>query len=299
MQVLSIHELKKNYGTLEAVKGVSFNVSAGEIFGLLGPNGAGKTTIISSIVTLEKPTAGSIEVLKTNVQVKPRYCKSMTGVVPQEIINHGFFNVEEILNFQSGYYGIRNNKLWIEELMQKLQLFEHRHKKVKQLSGGMKRRLLIAKALVHRPKLLLLDEPTAGVDVELRKLLWDFVRELKRDGMAILLTTHYLEEAERLCDRVAFIHKGNIIKQGNTLQLIRELTSRTVRIILRHPLGDIRHNDLIGQTKEYVEFRLPSQKGVGDLLQELNLDMRSVADMQVREGSLEEAFQLIVSGVIK
>lgn len=299
MHVLDIQNLKKNYGTLEAVKGVSFGVSAGEIFGLLGPNGAGKTTIISSIVTLEKPTSGEIEILKVRVKDKPRVCKSMTGIVPQEVINHGFFNVEEILEFQSGYYGIRKNQEWIHHLLTKLQLFEHRFKKVKQLSGGMKRRLLIAKALVHRPKLLLLDEPTAGVDVELRKLLWDFVRELKRDGMAILLTTHYLEEAERLCDRVAFIHKGQIIKQGKTLELIRELTSRTVRIMLKHPLGDIRHEGLIGQTKEYIEFRLPSQKGVGDLLLELNLDVRSIADMQIHEGSLEEAFQLIVAGVIK
>ncbi len=299
MHVLDIQNLKKNYGTLEAVKGVSFDVRAGEIFGLLGPNGAGKTTIISSIVTLERPSSGKIQVLDCDTQVQPRLCKSMTGLVPQEIINHGFFDVEEILNFQSGYYGIRKNKEWIHQLMQKLQLFEHRHKKVKQLSGGMKRRLLIAKALVHKPKLLLLDEPTAGVDVELRKLLWDFVRELKREGMAIVLTTHYLEEAERLCDRVAFIHKGQIIKQGKTLELIRELTSRTVRVMLKHPLGDIRHEGLIGQTKEYIEFRLPSQKGVGDLLLELNLDARSIADMQIREGSLEEAFQLIVAGVIK
>lgn len=299
MHVLDIQNLKKNYGTLEAVKGVSFDVRAGEIFGLLGPNGAGKTTIISSIVTLEQPTSGTIQVLDCDTQINPRQCKSMTGLVPQEIINHGFFDVEEILTFQSGYYGIRKNKEWIHQLMQKLQLFEHRHKKVKQLSGGMKRRLLIAKALVHKPKLLLLDEPTAGVDVELRKLLWDFVRELKREGMAILLTTHYLEEAERLCDRVAFIHKGQIIKQGKTLELIRELTSRTVRVMLKHPLGDIRHEGLIGQTKEYIEFRLPSQKGVGDLLLELNLDARSILDMQIREGSLEEAFQLIVAGVVK
>lgn len=299
MRILDIQNLKKNYGTLEAVKGVSFGVQAGEIFGLLGPNGAGKTTVISSVVTLEKPTSGQIRVLDCDTQVQPRLCKSMTGLVPQEIINHGFFNVEEILVFQSGYYGIRHNRDWLHQLMNKLQLFEHRHKKVKQLSGGMKRRLLIAKALVHKPKLLLLDEPTAGVDVELRKLLWDFVRELKQEGMAILLTTHYLEEAERLCDRVAFIHKGNIIKQGKTLELIRELTSRTVRIMLKHPLGDVRHEGLIGQTKEYIEFRLPSHKGVGDLLLELNLDARSIADMQVREGSLEEAFQLIVAGVIK
>ena len=211
---LKVVNLKKSYGSVHAVNGVSFELNEGEIFGLLGPNGAGKTSIISTIVTLEKPTSGTVEVFGRDVRKDPRFTSTQTGLVPQELINHGYFTLEEILHFHSGYYGIAKNQERIDYLLNKLSLYEHRNKRVRQLSGGMKRRLLIAKALVHSPKLLLLDEPTAGVDIELRETLWSFVRELQKEGMSILLTTHYLEEAEELCDRVAIIDRGEVKRVG-------------------------------------------------------------------------------------
>ena len=182
---LEVKDLKKTYrnakgGPVEAVKGVSFTIAPGEIFGLLGPNGAGKTTAISMITTLEEPTSGDVLVYGNSVLTNSKETKKQIGVVPQEIVTQGFFNLVEILTFHSGYYGIWNNKARIEYLLKRLGLWEHRHKLVKQLSGGMKRRLMIAKALVHKPKLLLLDEPTAGVDIELRTSLWEFVRELQK-----------------------------------------------------------------------------------------------------------------------
>ncbi len=291
---LEIKGLRKSYGSFEAVKGVSFDVRPGEIFGLLGPNGAGKTSIISVVVTLERPSAGQALVFGQDVQVNPRYTKSVIGYVPQEIINHGFFNVEEILSFYSGYFGKRKNQDRMEWILQRLQLWEHRKKKVKQLSGGMKRRLLIAKALVHEPKLLLLDEPTAGVDIELRCSLWDFVVELKKMGVTILLTTHYLEEAEKLCDRVAIIHQGELRCVGETHGLIHELTQRQVVVVLKSELKPIRHPLLVAQREHELEFRLPASMAVGELLLELGLDMAVVQDLRISEGSLEDAFQCIV-----
>jgi ABC-2 type transport system ATP-binding protein len=192
---LSIDGVHKAYGHIQALRGVSFEVEPGEVFGLLGPNGAGKTSLISIIVTLEKATSGTVKVFGHDVAANSREAKMRTGWVPQEIINHGYFTVEEILNFHAGYFGLWRPKERIEYLLDGLGLQEHRSKRVKQLSGGMKRRLMIAKALIHSPGLLLLDEPTAGVDVDLRTRLWDFVDELRREGMSILLTTHYLEEA--------------------------------------------------------------------------------------------------------
>ncbi|MES2962917.1 MAG: ABC transporter ATP-binding protein, partial [Bdellovibrionota bacterium] len=175
---IRITDLVKDYGSLRAVDHVSFEMKPGEIFGLLGPNGAGKTTLISTLVTLEEPTEGKVEIFGLDVTKEPERIKMLTGFVPQELIHHGYFDVEEIMEFHSGYFGRRKNKERIDWLLQKLSLYDHRKKKVKQLSGGMKRRLLIAKALVHEPKLLLLDEPTAGVDIELREQLWRFVDEL-------------------------------------------------------------------------------------------------------------------------
>ncbi len=291
---LKIESLRKSYGSFEAVKGVSFAVRPGEIFGLLGPNGAGKTSIISVVVTLEKPTSGRVLVFGQDVTQNPRHTKSLIGYVPQEIINHGFFNVEEILDFYSGYFGRRKNRERNDWILQRLQLWEHRKKKVKQLSGGMKRRLLIAKALVHEPKLLLLDEPTAGVDIELRLSLWEFVQELKASGVTILLTTHYLEEAEKLCDRVAIIHQGQLRCVGETCGLIRELTMRQVQVQLKRPLANLSHPLLVSQTGQELVFRLPAVMAVGELFLDLQLDMSAVQDLKISEGRLEEAFQTVV-----
>jgi ABC-2 type transport system ATP-binding protein len=234
---LVLENFQKSYGQVQAVKGVTFDLRPGEIFGLLGPNGAGKTSIISCITTLEKPTGGVIKVFGHDVVKASRVSKSMVGCVPQEVINHGYFSVEEILHFHSGFFGLRNNHARIEELLKELRLSEHRHKKVKQLSGGMKRRLMIAKALVHSPKLLLLDEPTAGVDIELRDSLWAYVSKLRSEGTTILLTTHYLEEAERLCDRVAVINRGELLALEQTRALVEKtVNTGTLEDAVRHLL---------------------------------------------------------------
>lgn len=293
-EALTIKDLTKDYSTIRAVDGVSFSMKPGEIFGLLGPNGAGKTSIISMITTVEQPTGGEIEVFGEDVSIDCKRSKILTGVVPQELINHGFFNVEEIMQIHSGYFGLWRNWKRIEMLLKRLGLWEYRHLKVKELSGGMKRRLLIAKALVHSPKLLLLDEPTAGVDIELRATLWKFTRELRDEGMAILLTTHYLEEAEELCDRVGILNFGKLKKVDHTKDLVKELTHRQVIFHLTHPSQKISHPQLISQSELQWIFRLPSSLELGELMRELKIDSHAIRDIKIREGTLEDAFQNIV-----
>lgn len=278
--LVKTYVLKKGAKTVQAVRDVTFSLEPGEIFGLLGPNGAGKTSIISMITTLEKPTAGDILVFNQSVQVDPLFTKMKIGVVPQEIIPQGFFNLVEILQFQSGYYGISNNQKRIEFLLKKLGLWEQRSKQIKQLSGGMKRRMMIAKALVHSPQLLLLDEPTAGVDIELRKSLWDFVLELKSEGMTILLTTHYLQEAEQLCDRVGIINHGKLALVDHTQNIIQSLTSRQVEIEL-----------VSGERKKFL---IPSQQSVGEILKESKLVLESIKDIRTTEGTLEDAVMSVL-----
>lgn len=293
---LEIKELRKSYskGGVEAVKGVSFFVKSGEIFGLLGPNGAGKTTIISVITTLEQPSSGTVNIFGVDVIKDPMFTKKQIGVVHQEIINSGFFDVEEILVFQSGYYGLRKNKERIHFLLNKLGLYEHRHKKVKQLSGGMKRRLMIAKALVHNPKLLLLDEPTAGVDIGLREDLWQFVQELRGEGMSILLTTHYLEEAEHLCDRVGIINLGNFVCLGETKEIIRQYTTKKIRVSLTQDFqcGSPYLVETLGN--DYL-FIIPQQMSLGDFVSSVGMPLSIIRDIHIEEGDLEEAFLNLVN----
>jgi ABC-2 type transport system ATP-binding protein len=201
--------------------------------------------------------------------------------------------VEEILEFQSGYYGLRKNTERIHFLLHKLNLYEHRRKKVKQLSGGMKRRLMIAKALVHNPKLLLLDEPTAGVDITLRETLWDFVRELKKEGMSILLTTHYLEEAEVLCDRVAIIHRGRIEAMGPTKDIIKDFTQRELVLTLNRELAPefrVPEQMLLGKDDNMYRILIPTGLRIGQLLSDLHVESKMIDDLQIKEGSLEQAF---------
>ncbi len=290
---LVVQHLVKKYDSFTAVNDVSFEMKAGEIYGLLGPNGAGKTSIISSLVTLQEPTSGEILIFGKNPHREPLEAKRHIGFVPQEVINHGYFDVYEILEFQSGYFGKSQNKEKIEFLLHRLGLWEHRNKKVKALSGGMKRRMLIAKALVHDPKILLLDEPTAGVDIELRLSLWDFVLELKKQGISILLTTHYLEEAEELCDRVGILQKGQLLAEGPTKQLVQKLTKRKVFLKLR-TTSPLVHPQLIGVTDNMWEFLVSPEKGIGELLDELGLSTSSVVDVKIEEGSLEDAFRHVL-----
>lgn len=286
MNALEVKNLKKTYiqspdKKTEALKGISFEIRPGEIFGLLGPNGAGKTTLINSITTLETPTSGDVQVFGTSVLEKPMVTKKHIGVVHQEVINTGFFDVLEILDFQSGYYGLINNKERIQYLVKKLALDTHSTKKIKQLSGGMKRRLMIAKALVHSPKLLLLDEPTAGVDVELRESLWAFVRELKNEGISVLLTTHYLEEAEALCDRIGIINKGELIFCGTPKEVIAKYSTKKIALKTKD-----------GKSQNIIDS---ASKELALILQEHHISFADIIDIQITEGKLEEAFTKVVN----
>jgi ABC-2 type transport system ATP-binding protein len=219
---LKIEKLKKTYSNgLLALDGVSLEVEAGRFFGLLGPNGAGKTTLINSVVSLARPDSGAVEVFGRDAYREFREARRMIGVSPQEINLDKFLTVEETLLFHAGYYGVPKSKARerAEEMLERFALVERRRERVNTLSGGMKRRVLFARALMHDPKVLFLDEPTAGVDVELRYKLWGYIRELNRGGLTILLTTHYLEEAEALCEEIALINGGKIAAQGTSAEL--------------------------------------------------------------------------------
>ena len=209
MPAISIQSISKTYetpqGGFQALNQVSLDIAEGEFFGLLGPNGAGKTTLISILAGLAKATSGHIQVMGKDVQRDFAAARKQLGVVPQELVFDPFFNVRETLRLQSGYFGVKNNDAWIDELLESLGLADKANANMRQLSGGMKRRVLVAQALVHKPPIIVLDEPTAGVDVELRQALWHFIAKLNKQGHTVLLTTHYLEEAEALCNRIAML----------------------------------------------------------------------------------------------
>ncbi len=210
----------KQYGKTKALNGINFDLIQGEFFGLLGPNGAGKSTLINVMSGLSTASSGSIQVFGKDVIRHFRDTRKSIGLVPQELISDGFFDVRSMLNIQAGYFGLSANSNWIDELLETLSLTDKSNALISALSGGMKRRVLIAMALVHKPKIIVLDEPTAGVDVDLRKTLWQFIRKLHAMGTTIILTTHYLEEAEALCDRIAIINHGQLIALQNKHDLL-------------------------------------------------------------------------------
>ncbi|BEI38147.1 hypothetical protein PHIN8_00910 [Polynucleobacter sp. HIN8] len=234
-----VEHLTKSYGSLQALKNVSLDVKEGEFFGLLGPNGAGKTTLISILAGLCRPDSGRAFVMGTNVQTNFIEARRLLGVVPQELVFDPFFTVRETLRFQSGYFGIRNNNDWIDEIMTHLDLTSKANSNMRSLSGGMKRRVLVAQALVHRPPLIVLDEPTAGVDVELRQSLWKFISRLNQDGHTILLTTHYLEEAESLCGRIAMLKSGQVVALDTTQNLLARYGAHKVQAGQEADLEDV------------------------------------------------------------
>jgi len=217
---LAIKNVNKRYGKLEAVKNVSLELHPAEIFGLLGPNGAGKSTLINMLSGLTRIDTGTISIFGYDNQQHYRVTRRLTGVMHQEIVIEKFFTVDTALKIHAGYYGVPDDPAWRQTLLERLGLAEHRSKHFIQLSGGMRRRFMIAKALIHRPRLLVLDEPTAGVDVELRITLWEFVREMNQQGTTVLLTTHYLEEAEKMCQRIAIMNRGTIVALDQTQRLI-------------------------------------------------------------------------------
>lgn len=220
LPAVSIDRVVKQFGRLRALNDVSMEIAQGEFFGLLGPNGAGKTTLISSLAGLIRPDAGSLRVMGHDVIGDFRQARRLLGVVPQELVFDPFFNVRETLRIQSGYFGIRRNDDWIDEILENLDLTAKADVNMRRLSGGMKRRVLVAQALVHKPPVIVLDEPTAGVDVELRQGLWHFIRRLNQEGHTIILTTHYLEEAEALCNRIALMKQGQLVALDTTANLM-------------------------------------------------------------------------------
>ena len=224
--------MAKRYGSFEALRGVSLSIGQGEFFGLLGPNGAGKTTLISIVAGLVRATSGEVSVMGHDVVRGFRAARSALGVVPQELVFDPFFTVRETLRITSGYYGIRRNDDWIDEVLGNLDLASKAEVNMRALSGGMKRRVLVAQALVHRPPVIVLDEPTAGVDVELRQTLWQFIRRLNADGHTIVLTTHYLEEAQELCDRIAMLKHGAVVALDRTSSLLRRFAAGRLQLRL-------------------------------------------------------------------
>ena len=237
MSAISFQSVSKSYPspkgpagtTFMALDNVQLDIEEGEFFGLLGPNGAGKTTMISILAGLTRATSGRVTVLGSDVQSDYAQARRKLGIVPQELVFDPFFNVREALRFQSGYFGIANNGPWIDELLESLGLADKAGANMRQLSGGMKRRMLVAQALVHKPPVIVLDEPTAGVDVELRQTLWQFVSKLNKQGHTVLLTTHYLEEAEALCGRIAMLKNGRIVALDRTSALLKAASGNVLR----------------------------------------------------------------------
>ena len=227
---IHIEQVSKQFGALKALDQITLKIAQGEVFGLLGPNGAGKTTLISTLAGLARPSSGRVSVMGFDVQTDYRQARRQLGVVPQELVFDPFFTVRETLRIQSGYFGVKNNNKWIDEILENLDLTSKANANMRTLSGGMKRRVLVAQALVHRPPVIVLDEPTAGVDVELRQTLWRFIRRLNADGHTIVLTTHYLEEAENFCQRVAMLKAGRIVLLDTMQNVLRQVSAHTLRV---------------------------------------------------------------------
>jgi ABC-2 type transport system ATP-binding protein len=280
---------------LRAVDEVSFQIEEGEFFGLLGPNGAGKTTLISMLAGLSRPTAGAISVHGFDVQRDYAEARRQLGIVPQELVFDPFFNVRESLRIQSGYFGIRNNEAWIDELLHSLGLSDKASANMRQLSGGMKRRVLVAQALVHKPPVIVLDEPTAGVDVELRQTLWQFVARLNKQGSTVLLTTHYLEEAEALCNRIAMLKQGRVIALDSTSALLSGAHSNVLRFKTDADLPwDIAQHARI--TGRIVQLPARSALEVEQLLASIRQAGVAVEDVEMRKADLEDVFIDLMAG---
>lgn len=300
MVALSITDLHKTYKSgLEALKGVTFNVEQGEFFGLLGPNGAGKTTAIGVITSLVTKTSGSVNVFGIDIDDDFPAAKRLIGLVPQEYNFSIFEKVQDIVTQQAGYYGIPRNQALksTEKYLKELGLWDKRQTPARELSGGMKRRLMIARGLVHEPKLLILDEPTAGVDVELRRGMWDFLLELNREGRTIILTTHYLEEAEQLCNRIAIINNGTVIENSGTKELLKKLNRETFIFEAKNNVESL--PEIKGITSKRLDettFEVTKSKdtSLNQLYQWLGEHNIIVESMRNKTNRLEELFMEIV-----
>ena len=294
---ISIESVSKRFGSLQALDDISFTVAHGEFFALLGPNGAGKTTLISAMGGLSRPDSGRIRIMGHDVVTESRAARMKLGVVPQELVFDPFFTVRETLTFQSGYFGIRNNDAWIDELLFKLGLTDKAATNMRALSGGMKRRVMVAQALVHRPPVIVLDEPTAGVDVELRQSLWAFVQELNDAGHTIVLTTHYLEEAETLCSRIAMMKRGKLIALEAKDKLLARSASREIALKLSAALPATLAAPFSAREQDGRQIlTLPDIGKLEQVLRELREHEVEIRELSVHETDLEQVFVELMNG---
>src|SRR5471030_1352145 len=301
---IQIQQVHKRFGAVQALAGIDLDVAPGEFFGLLGPNGAGKTTLINILAGLARADSGSVRVMGYDVVAEYRDSRRALGVVPQELVFDPFFSVRETLRIQSGYFGLKHNDAWIDEVMHHLDLTGKAEANMRSLSGGMKRRVLVAQALVHKPPVIVLDEPTAGVDVELRQTLWKFISRLNREGHTVVLTTHYLEEAQAMCKRVAMLKAGKVvaldtmaalIRRISGSQLIVNLTQGTLPDDLRHLVS---HPEESGHGNKY-SLRINEVSEVEAILARLRVAGVVIDEMQLQQADLEDIFlQIMDKGTV-
>ena len=297
MPAISFQSVSKTYPTkrgqsgtaVKALDDVSFNIQQGEFFGLLGPNGAGKTTLISILAGLSRASSGSVTVHGHDVIKDFAAARRTLGVVPQELVFDPFFSVREALRIQSGYFGIKNNDAWIDELLSSLGLADKANANMRQLSGGMKRRVLVAQALVHKPQVIVLDEPTAGVDVELRQALWQFIAKLNKQGSTVLLTTHYLEEAEALCSRIAMLKLGKVVALAQTSELLKAASSNVLRFKIDSDLPRALA-DKARITGRIVQFPAHNANEIEQYLAAIREAGLVAEDVEIRKADLEDVF---------
>jgi len=292
---IEVSGLSKRYGSVQALDGIELRVESGEFFALLGPNGAGKTTLISILAGLTRPDSGRVRIMGHDVVAEYRSARGALGVVPQELVFDPFFTVRETLRFQSGYFGLRRNDRWIDEVMERLDLVSKADANMRALSGGMKRRVLVAQALVHKPPVIILDEPTAGVDVELRHGLWQFISQLHTDGHTIVLTTHYLEEAEALCQRVAMLKQGKVVALDTTANLLQGVASLRLRLRLNPSEAPVSlESRLQRQDDGSFVISLEQQSDIADVVVAIRQAGVAVEELAILEPDLEEAFLKIM-----
>lgn len=292
---LSLDHLKKSYDGVEVVKSLSFTIESGEIFGLLGPNGAGKSTAINMVSGVTRIDAGTVQILGHDNRKDYRITRCLTGVMPQEIVIDNFFTIDNALKMHSGYYGLKDDPAWRSLLIDRLGLGPHLHKVMYKLSGGLKRRFMIAKALIHKPRLLILDEPTAGVDIDLRLTLWDFVREINQRGTTVLLTTHYLEEAEQMCGRIAIMNQGELVALDSTKSLLSRLGGRQVTADFDRPIEQIPveldlFRPVLVNAGRALRFALSAGETTIDLLDKIRGLGLVVTEIETRPPNLEDVF---------
>ncbi len=299
---VKISKINKKYGNLHALRDINFSIEKNSYFGLLGPNGAGKSTLINIMAGLVIPTSGAIEIMGYNVSTMWRKARMSVGIVPQELVYDSFFTVREMLRLQSGYFGYGSeNYPWIDQLIESLRLTEKSGENLQRLSGGMKRRVLIAQALVHKPRVIVLDEPTAGVDVELRQVLWDLTRKLHGEGHTILLTTHYIEEAEALCQKIAILDKGRLVAMDTTKDLLKRYPYRFFTIKFSEDvstrieaLPESVKKLVVSCKEKQLTLKLHREKErIGDALEALISAGTYIVDMQTDEPGLEEVFRAL------